>query len=102
MNLWTALAAVAVAASVFLFLQLKDRGAAMLAIVVGVLEVLLDSGIVHLSIRSVPLHLVLGGLLTIAGIFLYARVVSKIGAAASTIVFCVGALQVLTGLGLVL
>lgn len=82
-----------IGALVMLF-QHRPLGFPALAAVVSGLEALSAFHIVHVSIARVPLPLVFGAALVVAGVAVYLKAASKSLISAATVVTLVGALQV--------
>jgi hypothetical protein len=94
------LAALAVVASVVLVLRHRPLLFPVVAIVVSGVEVLSAFGLVHVSIAKVPLGLLFGAALVVAGIGVYVRSADKSTVAAATTIALVGALQTLASIHL--
>jgi hypothetical protein len=94
----TALACVALAASVFLVIHLRGGVYSVTAVVVSGVEVLMATGLLHFSVGHLPLGLILGAVLLLVGIVLYVKVTDKHPIGASTLIAAVGAIQVLQSL----
>jgi len=90
----------AVACSIFLLLQHKARLFPGIALAASVLELLMALGFVHLSLGSVPLVLILGVAIAVAGIAIYLKTSSKPIVSTSTVLTLIGALQVANALHL--
>jgi hypothetical protein len=90
----------ALIASIMLLLQNADRVLALVALALSGVEVLLAFGIVHLSVRGLPLGLILGAALAVVGVLIYTRVHGKGAVSAATLVAFVGIVQVLAALHL--
>ncbi|HYQ80417.1 MAG TPA: hypothetical protein VEP68_02890 [Anaeromyxobacteraceae bacterium] len=96
-NVANALALAALIASGFLLLGSAARIPAVFATVAAGLEVLMAYGLVHLSVSSFPVSLVLAVVLLVAGVIAYLRVAAKGAVSAATIAVLVGVIQVLRG-----
>jgi hypothetical protein len=94
----TALIVLGLVASLVLVAQSRSRLFAIIAVVASGLEALLHFHVVRFGVRGVPLDLVLGGALAVAGAILYTKVTAKTGIACATAVALVGAVQVLGAL----
>lgn len=101
MSLSLALAALALAASLFLLFQFNDRLLPGIAVVVSAVELLMRLGILRLDLRGLSLALVLGAALCVVGAVMYFRVNGKTAVTAATAVLLVGAVQLLGALRLV-
>ena len=88
----------AVACSVVLLLQHKARLFPIVALVASGIELLMSLGVLHLSIGSFSLLLVLGVALAVAGIGVYLKASAKPVVSAATVVTLIGALQVTNAL----
>ena len=100
MSLPTVLALIALIASIVLVLQHRPIAFPAAALVASGLEVAMAFGLVHLSMSfaRVPLALILGLVLLVAGGVVYVRSAAKPIVAASTAVALVGAVQVIAWL----
>lgn len=96
-SLGNALALAALVASGFLLLAPPARVPAIFATVAAGLEVLMAYGLLHLSSSRVPIGLILGAVLLVAGVLAYLRVHAKAAVSAATIAVLVGIIQVLRG-----
>lgn len=94
MNVHTALAVAALAASIMLFLAHASRALAVIALVASALEVLMAFGLLVLRVSSLPLQLLLGALIAIPAVLIWLRVSAKGLVSAATVLALVGALQV--------
>ena len=90
----------ALACSVVLLLQHKARLFPVIALIASGVELLMALGILHLSLGSIPLVLILGAALAVAGVAVYIKASAKPVVSSATIVTLVGALQVASGLHL--
>jgi hypothetical protein len=90
----------AVACSVVLLLQHRARVFPVVALVASGLELLMSLGVVHLSVGSFPVSLVLGAALLVGGVGVYVKASAKPVVSAATVVTLLGLLQVLAGLHL--
>jgi len=90
----------AVACSIFLLLQHKARLFPGIALAASALELSMALGFVHLSLGSVPLVLILGVAIAVAGIAIYLKTSSKPIVSTSTVLTLIGALQVASALHL--
>jgi hypothetical protein len=95
MHLPNLIALAALASSLLLLFQLRERVFPITAVVASGLEVLFGFNVVHFSIHGLNLVLVLGAALAVAGVFLWLRTRSKHHTTASTVIAFVGAMQVL-------
>jgi hypothetical protein len=84
-------------ASVFLLFGSSSRIPAVFAAAASGVEVLMTYGKVHLAVAGLPIALLLGAVLLVAGVMAYLRVSAKTAVSAATIVVLVGAVQVLRG-----
>ncbi len=96
MSLFLILSLAALAASIILLFSPTARVPAVIAVAATGVEVLLAFHVVHLSISHVPVNLILGGALLVAGAVLHFKSASKAAVSASTVAVLVGAIQVLT------
>jgi hypothetical protein len=101
MHLSAALAACALVAAVALLAVHPNRGLPGLAALASGVEVAMTFQVVRIAVAHVPLGLVLGGVLLIAGGILLSRVSSRMTTIAATVVTLVGAIQVAQALHLV-
>jgi hypothetical protein len=99
MSLGVALSLAAVAASILLLKASAPYAIAV--IVVAALQVGIGVGIVSLRVAGVPLSLVLGGTLAVAGAAMYRRSSGKPEIAAAAVIGLVGLLQVLSWVRLI-
>jgi hypothetical protein len=100
MSLTTLLACLALLGSLVMLAQHRPVGFPILALVVSAYEVASAFGLVHLSLGRVPLGLLLGIALLIAGAAVYLRASAKSVISAATTVALVGALQALSSIHL--
>ncbi len=100
MSLPTLLALTALVGSIVLVLQHRPIAFPAAALVVSGFEVATAFGLLHVSLGRLPLALLLGIVLLIAGGAVYFRAAAKPVVAASTAVALVGALQILAWLRL--
>jgi hypothetical protein len=100
MSLHAALAVSALVASVALFLTAPSRVLAVIALVASGIEVAMALGVIHLAVSHLPLRIVLAVALAVPGLLLWLRSAAKTATSAAAIVAFVGALQVVTELGL--
>ena len=98
MNLSHVLVIAALVASLLLVFQLKQRLFPGIAVAVSVIETMLSFRVVHFSVSGIPLMLVLGALLGVAGAVVWARTGGKTHTTAATVVTLVGAIQVFSAL----
>lgn len=98
MSLTLILAIAALGCGVLLVVQNQARVFAVIAAVVAAVEVLLALNILRLSISGVPLGLVLGAGLAVAGALCWTKVQAKLYVSAATLILLVGAMQVFTSL----
>jgi len=96
MTLATALAALV--SSVVLVFSGQARVAAIVALAASALEALIALRIVHLHVAGLPLGVLLGAALLVAGALVYLKVGTKSAVTAATVAVLVGAFQVLRGL----
>lgn len=86
--------------SIVLLFQHRARLFPIIALVVSGLELLMATGIVHVSVASVPLALVFGAALVVAGVIVYLRTLAKLAVSAATVLTLIGLLQVAAALHL--
>ncbi|HZS40007.1 MAG TPA: hypothetical protein VFF06_24410 [Polyangia bacterium] len=98
MTLPTLLACLALVASLVMLAQHRPIAFPVAALVVAGFEVASAFGLVHFSLGRVPLGLVLGVALVIAGAAVYMSTAAKSVVAAATTVALVGAIQALGAL----
>jgi hypothetical protein len=94
------LAGIALLASVVLVARHRPLLFPVIALVVSSLEVLRALGVAHLSVAKIPLALVFGAALAVAGVGVFARSGDKSSIAAATALVLVGGLQVLAAIHL--
>ncbi len=97
MNLSHALPFAALAASALLLFTARARIPAVFAAAASGLEMLLASGAIGIHASRIPISLVLGAVLLVAGVIAYMRVAAKSAVSAATVVTLVGLVQVLRG-----
>ena len=90
----------AVACSIVLLLQHKARLFPVIALAASALELLMALGILRLNAGGIPIALILGAALAVAGVAVYLKTSSKPVVSSATIVTLIGALQVASGLHL--
>lgn len=90
---------VALVASLLL-LQGSSRTAAVVAAIVAGIEVVLALGLVSLSVKGLPLGLILALALCAAGVLCWMRSGGKTAVSAATVVSLIGAVQVVQALGI--
>ena len=90
----------AVACSIVLLLQHKARLFPIIALAASGLELLMSMGFIHLSVGSLPIVLILGVALAVAGVAVYLKTSSKPIVSSATVITLIGALQVASGLHL--
>jgi hypothetical protein len=100
MSMTTVLACIAVVAALVMTIQHRPLVFPIIALVVSGLEALMALHVLHFSIANLPLGLIFGGVLVVAGAMVYLKTSGKSVIAAATVVVVVGALQVLNGLHL--
>jgi hypothetical protein len=100
MSMHLVLACAAVVGALVLAARHRPLLFPVIALAVAGLEALMALRVVNVRVSAVPLDLVLGGALVVCGAVVYARSSAKIVVAAATVVFMVGALQLLAGLHL--
>jgi hypothetical protein len=86
--------------SLVLLFQHRARLFPVIALVTSGLELLMATGIVHVNTGSVPLALLFGATLAIAGIAVYVKTTAKHVVSAATILALIGLLQVASALHL--
>ena len=84
----------AVACSIVLLMQHKARLFPGIALAASALELLLALGILHLSTGSIPLTLILGVAIAVAGVAVWLKTSSKPVVSSATVLTPIGALQV--------
>ena len=94
------LAVLALVASVVLLARHRPLLFPVIAIVVSGLEVLRAFGLAHVSVAKIPLALVFGAALAVAGVGVFARSGDKASIASATALVLVGGLQVLAAIHL--
>ena len=90
----------ALVCSVLLLFQHRARLFPVIALVVSGLELLMATGIVHVSLASIPLALIFGAALAVAGVVVYLRTSAKLAVSAATVLTLIGLLQVAAALHL--
>jgi hypothetical protein len=90
----TLLTCIALLGSVVMLVQHRPVGFPVVAVVASALEALMAFGLVHMQVARVPLGLVLGAALVVAGVAVYIRAGGKSVVSAATAVVMVGAIQV--------
>jgi len=98
MALSHALSIAALAASILLVFTPQARLPAVFALLASGLEVLISTGVLHVSVSGIHLTLVLGAILLVAGVVAYLRVGAKGAVSAATVATLVGLAQVLRSL----
>jgi hypothetical protein len=88
----------ALAASVLLLVTPHARIPAVFAALASGLEVLMAAGVIRVAVSGVPLILVLGAVILVAGVVAYLRVTAKGAVSAATVATLVGLAQVLRSL----
>jgi len=83
-----------------LLLQHKARLFPAIALVASAIELLMSAGFIRLNFGSVPIVLVLGVALAVAGVAVYLKTSSKPVVSSATVITLIGALQVASGLHL--
>jgi hypothetical protein len=94
------LACLALAAAIVLALRHRPLLFPVVAVVVSAVEVLSAFGLAHVSVARLPLGLIFGGALVVAGIGVFVKTADKTAVAAATVIALVGALQLLASLHL--
>jgi hypothetical protein len=84
----------ALVCSLVLLFQHRARLFPVIALVTSGLELLMAMGIVHVNLGGVPLVLVFGAALAVAGIAIYIKASAKHVVSAATVLTLVGLLQV--------
>lgn len=90
----------AVACSIVLLLQHKARLFPLIALAASAIELLMAAGFLRLNLGSVPITLILGVAIAVAGIAVYLKTSSKPVVSSATVLTLIGALQVASGLHL--
>ncbi len=98
MTLANTLAVAALVASVLLLVTHQARIPAIVAAVASGLEVLIALGMVRIHVAHLPLGLILGASLAVAGVLVHLKAAAKVAVSAATVTVLVGAVQVLRGL----
>ncbi len=98
MSLPTLLACIALLGSLVMLVQHRPLGFPIFALVVSGYEVAAAFGLLHFSTGRVPLPLLCGIALVIAGAAVYLRSAAKAVISATTAVTLVGAIQIFTWL----
>jgi len=93
------LSGLAVGCSVALVVQHKPRVFPIVALVASGLELLIALNIVHLNI-SIPINLILGAALAVAGVAVYLKTSAKWIVSVTTVLTLIGAMQVASALHL--
>lgn len=91
----------ALAASIVLLVQHRERLFPGMAVLASGVETLIALDLLQLKVKGVSLALVLGGVLAAAAIVVWVRGAGKAVVTASTVAALVGALQVVAALKLV-
>jgi hypothetical protein len=81
-----------------MLVQHRPAGFPVVAVVSSALEAFMAFGVVHMQVARVPLGLVLGAALVVAGVAVYLRASTKSVISAATVVVLVGAVQVYAAL----
>ncbi len=84
-------------ASVYLLFGSSSRVPAVFAVAASGVELLMSYGKMHLAVAGLPIGLLLGAVLLVAGVMAYLRVAAKTAVSAATVVVLVGIVQVLRG-----
>ena len=101
LTLSTLLALAALASGIWLLTQSHDRVLPVIAVIAGALEVAIGFGMLHFSLRGLPVGLLLAGALAVAGVLLYRKVTDRTSVTAATVMGFVGAIQLLEALRVV-
>ena len=96
----TLLAVIALVASLVLTFQHRPLPFPIVALVVSGIEVLQAFGLLHMSLGRIPLAVVLGIALVVAGVGVYIKTGAKTVVAAATTVTLIGLFQTITSLHL--
>jgi drug/metabolite transporter (DMT)-like permease len=99
MSPMTVLVLAAAVASATLLLTHTQRVAAGVALLASGLQILMIYDILQIHSKALPLPLILGAALLIAGGFVWAKSSARTAVTASTVIALVGALQVLLAAG---
>jgi uncharacterized membrane protein HdeD (DUF308 family) len=94
-SLGTVLVLAALAGSIAVFAERRDRWLAVLALVISGVQALIAFGLVAIQVKNLHLALVLGLSLVVVGVLEWARSGAKLATTGATTVTLVGALQVL-------
>ena len=100
MSLSLVLAGVALAASIMLIAQDKARTYAIVAAIVSAIDLAVALHWIQLSIPGVGLTVVTGAIMTVVGVLILLRLERKIRVVAATAIVFAGAVELLSGLGL--
>jgi hypothetical protein len=95
MTISTVLTAAATLAAAILVTQVRQRTIPTIALVAAGVELLLLFRVVSLKVSGMPLTLVLGGALLVAGGIAWSRADAKMPVTCASIITLVGAVQVL-------
>ena len=98
MSLSLILAIAALVFALVLAFQSQSRLFPAIAAAVAAVEVLIEFGVLRLSISGIPLGLVLAITLAVAGALCWVRVQGKLHVSAATVILIVGATQVVSAL----
>src|SRR5215468_10811471 len=98
MSLPNLLIVAALAASLLLVFQLKQRAVPLVAAVASGVEAVLAFHLLKFGFKGINLGLVLGGALAVAGALIWAKASGKVHVTAATVIALVGAIQVFTAL----
>lgn len=88
------------AAALFLLLQQPKDPLRIVVVAAASIQLLLSLGILHLSLRGIPIREVLAAVFAVVGGIIFFRTSAKHQVAASTCVTLIGALVLLTALHL--
>jgi hypothetical protein len=89
----------ALAGALVLLLEHKaQRFLPLLAVVGSFIELVISAGVLHVSLLTGPVPLVLGSVFVVAGVFVYAKESSKHVVASATALAVIGLLQIATAL----
>ena len=101
LTLSSMLALAALASGILLLMSTHDRVVPTIAVVAGALEVAIGFGLLHFSMRGLPVGLLLALALAGAAVMLYRKVQDRTSVTAATVMGMVGAIQLLEALRVV-
>lgn len=101
MSLSLVLAGLALAAAILLVAQDKARTYAIVAAIVSAIDLAVALHLIQLSIPGIGLSVIMGAIMTVVGVLLLLRLERKVRVVAATVIVFAGAVELLSGLGLV-